>query len=118
MIGKIILCVAVGFYGLILRNNSLYKTELLGKLDLQLKNFDIKLDEKIKEKIIGITINLVMFGAMGFVKTFELAAILSSVALGMVNYMQNFDPSNPFNETFMLVNFLALGMLLIGLKLK
>ena len=118
MIGKILLCVAVAFYGLVLRNNSLYKTELLGSLDIHLKNFDIQLEEKVKEKIVGIAINLVIFGGLGFIKTFEFAALLSGIALALFNYVQNFDAKNPLSPAFVLVNFMALGMLLIGTKMK
>lgn len=87
MLGKILLCLAVAGYGLILRNNALYRTELMGKLDLLLKNMEFDVEEKIKEKVFGILLNLVMFGGIGFLKTFEFAAVLSAFALAFFNYL-------------------------------
>lgn len=87
MLGKIILCAAVAFYGLILKNNALYRTELLGKIDFHLKNHQIEVEEKIKEKVFSICLNLIIFGALGFLKTFEFAALLSGLALAGFNYL-------------------------------
>ncbi len=81
------LCLAVAAYGLILRNNALYRTEVMSKLDLLLKNMEFEIEDKIKEKVFGILLDLVMFGGIGFVKTFEFASLLSGVSLAFFNYL-------------------------------
>lgn len=62
--------------------------------------------------------NFIIFSAVGFIKTFEFAALLGGICLAIVNFFYSYQPADPINTTFILVNFLAIGMVLIGLKMK
>lgn len=61
---------------------------------------------------------MIMLAGLGFLPHFEFSAFLGSIALGVINYLSNFDKHFVMNPKFILINFLALGLLAVGIKAK
>lgn len=97
MLGKILLCLSVAAIGFIYKNNALYKTEALGTIDFLLKQANYNLEEAWKTKIYNILCMLAITSGLGWVYTFEFAAVFGGIALGVLNYLKNFDVNNPLS---------------------
>ncbi len=110
--GKVILCISMSLYAVVIKSNALKRTEFESSLSNKLKSFGVTAPEYVQSKGFDLVCLLIIFSSLSLLKDFNFSAFVGGLSVITLDYVLYYQSGTEIKDIFIFMFLLGLGLML------